>query len=151
MNEKTWPQLGDYEFEEFTRDLLLTMGVATDLECVGGSGDHGVDLRGQTQHRQLFIVQCKRYFAGKIAPSQTLSFRGAIQRQKAAEAWFVTTSFFTRQAKEEVSDLTYISHVVLVDGKLLIDYIQEHWDALPAEWQWRLTECMVARDQQRAE
>jgi restriction endonuclease Mrr len=143
--------LGDKEFEHFTGALLETMGVASELTCVGGARDGGIDLRGKDRFNRLFIVQCKRLFGrkgGKVTPEQTRSFRGAMNRWRAGEAWFVTTSSFTEQAADEVSDLTGISSMVLVDGQQLITCIHEQWHALPAEWQWRLTECMVKRDRQ---
>lgn len=145
--------LGDKEFEYFTGALLETMGAASELECVGGARDGGIDLRGKDRFNRLFIVQCKRLFgrkSGKVTPEQTRSFRGAMQRWQAGEAWFVTTSSFTQQAADEVSDLTGLSRMVLVDGQQLVAFIHEQWDALPAQWQWRLTECMVERDRQRA-
>jgi restriction endonuclease Mrr len=143
--------LGNKEFEYFTGALLETMGVATELKCVGGAGDGGIDLRGKDRFNRLFIVQCKRLFGrkgGKVTPEQTRGFRGAMQRWGAGEAWFVTTSSFTTQAAAEVHDLTGVCRMVLIDGQKLITFIQEHWDALPAQWQWRLTECMVERDHQ---
>lgn len=54
--------LSDGEFEEFTIALLEAMGVAYDLERVGGARDRGIDLRGKNQFGQLLIVQCKRFF-----------------------------------------------------------------------------------------
>lgn len=144
--------LGDKEFEYFTGALLEAMGVASKLECVGGARDGGIDLRGKDRFNRLFIVQCKRLFgrnSKKVVPEQTRSFRGAMQRWGAGEAWFVTTSSFTDQAADEVSDLTTIRQMVLVDGHKLIDFIREYWEALPAQWQWRLTECMVESDRQR--
>jgi len=144
--------LGDKEFEHFTGALLQTMGVATELECVGGARDGGIDLRGKDRFNRLFIVQCKRLFGrngGKVTPEQTRSFRGAMSRRGAWEAWFVTTSSFTPQAADEVSDLTGLCRMVLVDGQRLIVFIHEQWDALPARWQWRLTECVLKSDSQR--
>ncbi len=64
------------------------------------------------------------------------------------EAWFVTTSFFTDQAADEVSDLTHLRRMVLVDGQKLVNFIHQHWESLPSKWQWRLTECMVESDRQ---
>jgi restriction endonuclease Mrr len=42
------------------------------------------------------------------------------------EAWFVTTSFFTDQAADEVSDLTHLRRMVLVDGQKLVNFIHQH-------------------------
>lgn len=141
--------MGDTEFEHFTGALLEAMGVASDLERVGGAGDRGIDLRGKNRYGLLLIVQCKRYFGGKIPPRQTREFGGTMGLHGAREAWFVTTSFFTDQAKTDVQHLTLPGHMVLVDGDLLITFIREHWDALSHRWQWRLTECMVVSDRRR--
>ncbi len=61
----------------------------------------------------------------------------------------MTTSSFTRQAEQEVASLYSQGQMVLVDGVKLVAFIREYWDVLPAQWQWRLTECMVERDRQR--
>ena len=66
----------------------------------------------------------------------------------ANEGWFVTTAFFTDQARADVGHLVDRGNMVLVDGKKLETSIREYWDALPSQWQWRLTECMVTRDRQ---
>ncbi|HEX7733281.1 MAG TPA: restriction endonuclease [Ktedonobacteraceae bacterium] len=143
--------LGHDEFEHFTGALLETLGVLFKWERVGGAGDRGVDLRGQDQYERLFIVQCKHYSGSSITPRMTRELRGARQGQGADTAWFVTTSTFTKQAVEEVSSLIHLGHMALVDGQKLMEYIHEHWDALPEKWRWRLTECMMERDQQRRE
>lgn len=140
--------LTDVEFEYLTGALLEAMGVACDLERVGGAGDRGVDLRGKDRFGRPFIVQCKRFFGHKVTPLDTRSFWGAKQSHGADEAWFVTTSSFTAQAVREVADLRHRGQMILVDGATLISSIQDHWDTLPAQWQWRLTECMAESDRQ---
>ena len=142
--------LKHHEFEHFIGALLETAGVAFDLERVGGAGDRGVDLRGKDRFNRPFIVQCKHYFGHKVTPTETRDFRGARQSHGADEAWFVTTSSFTRQAEQEVEDLRHLGRIVLVDGVKLVELIREHWDALPHRWQWRLTECMIASDHRRS-
>lgn len=122
------------------------MGVASDLERVGGAGDRGVDLCGKDEFGRPFIVQCKRFFGHKVTPIDTRSFRGARQSHGADLAWFVTTSSYTAQAAQEVANLRQQGFMVLIDGVTLIALIRDHWEALPAQWQWRLTECMAESD-----
>jgi hypothetical protein len=138
--------LSDSEFEELTIALLEAMGVAYDVERVGGAGDRGIDLRGKNRFGQLLIVQCKRFFGYNVAPKYTREFGGTIGPQGAREAWFVTTTFFSPQAKADVFYFTRPGLIVLVDGEQLITFIHQHWDALPSKWQWRLTECVVESD-----
>lgn len=136
------------EFEYFTAALLIAMGVATELERVGGSGDHGIDLRGKDASGLPFVVQCKHYFDHAVTPQETRGF-GYAMTQQAYKGWYVTTSTFSKQAKDELAPLVAQGRMVLVDGTLLLSFIRDHWDALPARWQWRLTECMVESDWQR--
>ena len=144
-------QLTDKEFEYFTGALLETMGVLFEWERVGGGGDRGIDLRGKNQHNLPLVVQCKRFFGHKVTPDKTRDFGWALGLHGADEAWFVTTALFTKQARADVEKLTFRGHMKLVDGDLLVKYIHMYWHALPAEWQWKFTECMAARDRQRAE
>jgi hypothetical protein len=141
--------LTDKEFEQFTAALVETMGVASEVEVVGGSGDGGIDLRGKNRFRQLFVAQCKHYFGHPVTPKETREFGGTMNGKGAGEGWFVTTSTFTEQAKKDVIKWTSPGLMVLINGDKLISFIRDHWDALPARWQWRLTECMVNNDHQR--
>ena len=138
--------LSDKEFEYFTGALLEAMGVLFEWECVGGNSDHGIDLRGKNQYGLPLVVQCKHFFGHNVTPDKTRDFGWTLGLHEADEAWFVTTSFFSKQARADVGKLTFKGHMKLVDGKTLIDYIHDHWDTVPAQWQWRLTECMVERD-----
>jgi len=134
------------EFEYFIAALLESIGVAYDLKRVGGAGDRGIDLRGKDADGLPFVVQCKHFNGHAVTPEQARGFGWAMASSGAYKAWFVTTSTFSSQARDEVVPLTSTGRMVLVDGKLLITFIREHWDALPARWQWRLTGCMVQRD-----
>ncbi|HEU5383525.1 MAG TPA: restriction endonuclease, partial [Ktedonobacteraceae bacterium] len=90
------------------------------------------------------------FFGSKVAPKYTREFGWAIAQHGAHEAWFVTTALFSDQARDDVSLLTSRDALKLIDGPPLLAYVHDHWDALPARWQWRLTECMLERDHQRA-
>lgn len=141
--------LSHEEFEYFTGALLEAMGVLSEWERVGGSGDHGIDLRGKNRHGLLIVVQCKHFFSGKVTPRQTREFGWALGQHNADEAWFVTTASFTEQARADVEKLTYSGHMTLIDGEKLLEYLWEHWHALPNKWQWRLTECTLKNSQVR--
>jgi hypothetical protein len=142
--------LGDKEFEYFTGALLEAMGILSEWECVGGAADHGIDLRGKDRNGLLHIVQCKRFFGYKVASKYTREFGWAIGLHGAYRAWFVTTTLFSAQARDDVSPLTSRDALRLIDGPTLLEYIHDYWNALPARGQWRLTECMGKRDRQRA-
>ena len=134
------------EFEYLTGTLLEAMGVLFEWERVGGSGDHGIDLRGKNQYGLPMVVQCKHVFSGKVTPDQTRDFGWALGLHSADEAWFVTTASFTKQAMADVGKLTYPGHMKLIDGEKLMGFLWDHWDTLSNKWQWRLTECTVANE-----
>lgn len=144
--------LGHREFESFVGVLLEAANFAFDLERVGGANDQGADLLGKDAFNRPFIVQCKRYFGHPVVPREMrdlLRARSTIYR--ADIAWFVTTSTFSRGARRAAESLLLGGGVVLADGAKLIDLTHSCWDALPAQWQWRLTECMAKSDQHRRE
>jgi hypothetical protein len=141
--------LTDREFERLAAALVETMGVASEVEVVGGAGDGGIDVRGKNRFHQLFVAQCKRYFNHSVAPKETREFAGAMSSHESHDGWFITTSTFSPQAEYDVKKWTSAGLMVLVDGALLLSFIHDHWDALPARWRWRLTQCMVKRDRQR--
>ncbi|HEY0754717.1 MAG TPA: restriction endonuclease [Ktedonobacteraceae bacterium] len=140
-------QLTNKEFEYFTGALLEAMGVLFEWECVGGASDRGIDLRGKNQYGQPLIVQCKQFFGYNVAPKFTREFGGTMGLHRANEGWFVTTTLFSAQARADVQHLTLRGYIKLVDGNTLVDFIHDHWNALPEQWQWRLTECMLKSNQ----
>ena len=122
------------------------MGQASELKRVGGSGDRGIDLRGKDTSGLLLVVQCKHFFGHVVTAEQARSFGWAMSSQRAYSGWFVTTSTFSPQAIDELRPLTSQYRMVLIEGDKLISFIRDHWNALPAHWQWRLTECMLQSD-----
>ncbi|HEU5378839.1 MAG TPA: restriction endonuclease [Ktedonobacteraceae bacterium] len=142
--------LTDVEFEYFTGALLEAAGRAYKLARIGGAGDQGADLLGEDRFTRPFIVQCKQYFGHKVPSAKMREFLGAMRYRRAAEGWFVTTSSFTKDAEEVVAQEVANGVVVLRNGEQLVDLIRTCWDALPVQWQWRITECMVESDRRRS-
>lgn len=118
-------------FEQIVIDLLIAMGFGGgDPEIgarVGRSGDGGID--GVIQEDALGLdavyIQAKRYKDGNsIGSPQLHSFIGSLVGHRATKGVFVTTSSFTRDAREYVNTVHH--RVVLIDGAELARHLVRH-------------------------
>jgi restriction system protein len=94
---------------------------------VGRSGDGGID--GVIQEDALGLdavyIQAKRYKDGStIGSPQLHSFIGSLVGHRATKGVFVTTSAFTRDAREYVNTVHH--RVVLIDGNELARHLVRH-------------------------
>ncbi|MCL2726026.1 MAG: restriction endonuclease [Polyangiaceae bacterium] len=108
-------------FERLVLDLLLAMGYGasrTDLQQVGGSGDTGIDgiIALDRLGLEKVYVQAKRWKANVGRP-EIQGFYGALAGRRARKGVFITTSDFTREAKEYAQSVS--DSIVLVDGTTL--------------------------------
>ena len=99
------------EFELAVAELFRLRGYQA--EVVGASNDRGIDILIEKAGHKA-VVQCKRY-KKKITPSQLRDFIGAMNGAGVTKGYFVTTSGFTKAAKEAAEMASY--DVVLVDGE----------------------------------
>lgn len=91
------------EFEEFTRLLFGASGLYHDIRRTGGSGDGGIDLTMRDGAGNLVVVQCKRYH-GTVSPAVVRDLYGVMERNRAREAYLVTTGRVSRAAQEWIGD-----------------------------------------------
>jgi restriction system protein len=115
-------------FEQVVLDLLHTMGYGTDrsdLQRVGGSGDGGIDgiISLDRLGLEKVYVQAKRW-KNTVGSPEIQGFMGALQLQGAAKGIFLTTSSFTRDAREAA--VRARGSIVLVDGTRLAQLMMEH-------------------------
>ncbi len=102
------------EFELAVADVLRVHGY--DLDRVGGAGDRGVDLVGTDPEGWKVVVQCKRYGPdNKVGSPAVQSFMGTVFNQEAEQGIFVTTSTYTRQARELAASSR--ADIRLIDGR----------------------------------
>lgn len=119
-------------FETLVVKLLLKMGYGNGIEDAGkvtrATGDGGID--GIIKEDQLgfnnIYIQAKKWSADhKVSRPELQKFAGALQGEKATKGLFITTTEFTKDAKEFAANLLS-SNIVLVDGnqltKLMIKY-----------------------------
>jgi restriction system protein len=118
------------QFERLVGRLLERDG-CEDVRVLGGSGDRGADVTAISPFGHRVVVQCKRYGPGKaVGDPDVQRFLGTVWHEHRAEvALFVTTSFYTRAARE----LGTRRGIVLVDGRRLARWMSDGDSPLPRE------------------
>lgn len=116
--------------ERVVLKLLHQMGYGSsedDLEHIGGSGDGGVDgvINQDALGLDQIYVQAKRYADGVIGRPQIQAFVGALAGKHAVRGIFITTSSFSRDAREYVQNLRE-TRVILIDGDELSRLMIRH-------------------------
>lgn len=116
-------------FEQLVVDLLVAMGYGGSRldagQAVGQSGDDGVDgiIKEDRLGLDFVYIQAKRWDQS-IGRPLVQAFAGSLEGQRARKGVFITTSTFTRDAKDYVTRIE--KRIVLIDGaelaQLLIDY-----------------------------
>jgi len=115
-------------FEDLVLDLLHALGYGAsedDLERVGHSGDGGIDgvISLDKLGFERVCVQAKRW-QGSVGRPEVQGFYGALAGRRARKGVFITTSSFTREAREFASQLA--ESIVLIDGTRLTSLMIEH-------------------------
>jgi restriction system protein len=115
-------------FEEMVLDLIHALGYGTseeDVQHVGGSGDGGIDgvISLDKLGFEKVCIQAKRW-QNTVGRPELQAFFGALAGRRAKKGVFITTSSFTREAREfgeRVAD-----GIVLIDGQRLASLMIEH-------------------------
>lgn len=115
-------------FERLVLDVLHSMGYGTsrsDLQPVGGSGDGGIDgiISLDRLGLEKVYVQAKRW-KNTVGRPEIQSFFGALAGRRANKGVFITTSAYTKEAREFANQVS--DSIVLVDGKRLTALMIEH-------------------------
>lgn len=117
-------------FEQAVIDLLLSMGYGGSRkdagQAIGRSGDEGIDgvINEDKLGLDLIYVQAKRWNTATVGRPEVQSFVGALNGKFAKKGIFITTSSFTKEAREYAQRLDY--KVVLIDGWQLVKLMAEH-------------------------
>ena len=112
-------------FEQAVVDVLNKMGYGGTEQRgrrLGGSGDGGVDgvIDQDALGLSQIYVQAKRYGEGNsVQRPEIQGFVGALVGKGASQGVFVTTSLFSKGAREYVQQIQ--SRVVLIDGPRLAE------------------------------
>lgn len=110
-------------FERLVIDLLIKMGYGGSRrdagKAIGKSGDGGIDgiIKEDKLGLDVVYLQAKRWNNNVIGRPEIQKFVGALYGQKAKKGVFITTSNFTQEARNYLSDIDI--KVVLIDGQEL--------------------------------
>jgi len=116
-------------FEQLVIRLLVSMGYGGGLrqaaEVVGGSGDEGIDgvINEDKLGLDVIYVQAKQW-TNSVGRPEIQKFVGALHGKRAKKGVFITSSEFTREARDYVTHLE--PRVVLIDGKTLALLMIDH-------------------------
>lgn len=116
-------------FERLVIDVLVKMGYGGTRKdagkAIGKSGDGGIDgiINEDRLGLDVIYIQAKKW-EGSVGRPELQKFAGALQGKRAKKGIFISTSTFTNEAKEYVSQID--SKITLIDGEtlsqLMIDY-----------------------------
>ena len=116
-------------FERVVVDLLVKMGYGGNRQdagrALGRSGDGGIDgiINEDRLGLDVIYIQAKRW-EGVVGRPEIQKFAGALQGQRAKKGVFITTSSFTKEAREYASVIE--SKIILIEGELLSKLMAEH-------------------------
>jgi restriction system protein len=117
-------------FEKLVVELLLKMGYGGSRrdagQAIGRSGDGGVDgvIKEDKLGLDAVYIQAKRWDEGQVGSKEIQAFVGALHGRKARKGVFITTSGFSKPARDYVRDIQ--DRVILIDGNHLADLLIEH-------------------------
>jgi len=118
------------KFESFSRGLLNRMGFEIDpVKGIPVSNDGGIDgfaycLDAQSLKTSRVVIQCKRFIDSPVGSHDINNLRGAIDTHRADYGIFITTSYFSREARK--SSREGGTPVTLIDGEKLVDLMIQY-------------------------
>ncbi|MCM3110708.1 restriction endonuclease [Lederbergia lenta] len=110
--------LNGYEFERLVAMYYKDKGYNPQL--VGGSGDHEVDIiLTDPKEKYKIAVQCKHWKTRNVGNNVILRLSAGKRVHKCLDAWCITTSNYTKSAKEAAEGL----NIRLLNGLHVQDQI----------------------------
>lgn len=113
-------------FERIVVDVLVKMGYGGNRQdagqAIGKSGDGGIDglIKEDRLGLDTIYIQAKKW-EGTVSRPEIQKFAGALQGMRARKGVFITTSSFTKEAREYVAHLE--NKIILIDGERLTQYM----------------------------
>lgn len=118
-------------FEKLVVELLVRMGYGGSIKdagrVIGKSGDEGIDgtIKEDKLGLDIIYIQAKRWRPGNVVGRPDLQqFVGALAGQGAKKGIFITTSSFSKEAKNYVPRNE--TKIVLIDGEMLANYMIDY-------------------------
>jgi restriction system protein len=123
-------QLSPARFERLVVELLVKMGYGGALPDAGTitklSGDEGIDgvIKEDKLGLDMIYLQAKRWKEATVGRPEIQKFVGALAGQKASKGVFITTSAFSKEARDYAANLQ--QKIVLIDGEQLSELMIEY-------------------------
>lgn len=117
-------------FERLVVRLLTAMGYGGSLadagKAIGKSGDGGIDgvIKEDKLGLDLLFIQAKKWDNTTVGRPEIQKFVGALYGRKAKKGIFITTSTFSKEARDYADGLD--SRVILIDGTQLTELMFDH-------------------------
>lgn len=117
-------------FERLVVDLLVAMGYGGSRkdagEAVGRSGDGGIDgiIKEDKLGLDAVYIQAKRW-EGTVGRPTVQAFAGSLMGNRAGKGVLITTSQFSKDAKDYVRSIQQ-PKIVLIDGEQLAQFMIDH-------------------------
>jgi restriction system protein len=115
-------------FEHVVVELLVAMGYGGSLKdagkAVGRTGDDGVDgiIKEDRLGLDAVYIQAKRWTA-VVGRPEVQAFAGSLEGHRARKGVFITTSQFSKDAREYVTRIE--KRIVLIDGEQLAQLMMD--------------------------
>ncbi len=116
-------------FKRLVIDVLVKMGYGGSRkeagQAVGKAGDEGIDgiIKEDKLGLDIIYIQAKRW-ENTVGRPEIQKFAGALQGQRARKGIFITTSNFSKEALDYVTNIE--SKIILIDGQRLAELMIEH-------------------------
>lgn len=116
-------------FEKLVVDVIVAMGyggsVAEAGKAIGRTGDEGIDgvINEDRLGLERIYIQAKRWSESVVSRPEIQKFVGALAGKHARKGIFITTTDFSKSAREYIESLE--SKVVLINGIELANYMIE--------------------------
>lgn len=128
-------------FERLVVELLVNMGYGGSrrdaARAVGQSGDQGIDgiIDEDRLGLDTIYIQAKRWDA-VIGRPEIQKFVGALMGKRSRKGIFITTSSFSQEAVNYVSNID--SRVILIDGKRLANFMIDYDIGVTGDMEYKL-------------
>jgi restriction system protein len=115
-------------FEHVVLELLVAMGYGGSLKdagkAVGRTGDDGIDgiIKEDRLGLDAVYIQAKRWTA-VVGRPEVQAFAGSLEGNRARKGVFITTSQFSKDAREYVTRIE--KRIVLIDGEQLAQLMMD--------------------------
>ncbi|WAA13118.1 restriction endonuclease [Fervidibacillus halotolerans] len=116
-------------FEKLVIDLLVAMGYGGSRndagQAIGKSGDEGIDgiIKEDKLGLDVVYIQAKRW-DNSVGRPIVQAFAGSLEGKRARKGVFITTSRFTKEARDYVKVIE--KKIVLIDGERLAQLMIDH-------------------------